>query len=185
MGASIFFQIEFKIKKINLKKSEVKETSYKAKKKTVCLKLAAHICFLVCFWLSKIQAFNIFFLDFFPVLFCFCFVLFYELACQNIYGPTWKDMTDTIKLFWTTLCSSKKSSSIFHTEQSCDQLKFDKSAAQENKTKQIKNKNKRKTKKGNKKQNKTKQKKERKNAFRWGLPISHKLWDIEFFFVTL
>ena len=52
----------------------------------------------------------------------------------------------------------QKSSSIFYTEQSCDRLKSDTPAAQ-----------------GEKKSFK-------KNEFRLGLPICHKLWDIIFFF---
>ena len=66
----------------------------------------------------------------------------------------WKRHDRHNKTLWTTdfinsvfclvSCSSKKISSIYHSEQSCDQLKFETSAAQ--KKKMLKNKNKNKTK---------------------------------------
>ena len=58
---------------------------------------------------------------------------------------------------------NQKSSSKFHTEQSCDRLKFETSAAQKKK----------------------KKKHVKKTAFRSGFPICHKLWDIDFFFFSL
>ena len=80
-------------------------------------------------------------------------------------------MTDSIKHFEQqtslTLCSwilfIQKSSSIFQTEQSCDRLKSDTSAAQNKKTK-TKNKNK----------HTHTHTHTHKNAFRLGLPICHK-----------
>ena len=80
-------------------------------------------------------------------------------------------MTNTIKYFeqqtsvLTCILFIQKSSSIFHTEQSCDRLKSDTSAAQE------------KNKQTNKLKIKLKKKKKTplKIAFRSGLPICHKL----------
>ena len=83
-------------------------------------------------------------------------------------------MADSIKHFVQrtslTLCSVlylfiHKSSSLFHTEKSCGRPKFDTSAAQ--------------------KKQKQKTKKTKKNAFRSGLLICHKLWDTEFFSFSL
>ena len=80
-------------------------------------------------------------------------------------------MIDTIKHFeqQTSFCVLscilfiQKSSSIFHTEQSCGRLKFDTFAAQKKRGG------------GDLK----------KNAYRSGLPICRKLWDMEFFCLAL
>ena len=118
----------------------------------------ACVCFSVHVWFSKIQAFI--------YLFIFCLLnffssVFYELACQNIDEKTWQAQSNTLNNRLLQLCVLscilfiQKSSSTFHTEQSCDQLKFKTSAAQK-----------------------------KKMAFRSGFPICHKLWDIDFFFFS-
>ena len=96
-----------------------------------------HVCFTVHVWFSKIRAFNFFcLLNFFTFL--------YELACQNIHArhDRHNKTLRTTDSFNSCVLSCtlfiQKSSSIFHTEQSCDRLKFDTSAAQK-KTKQNKN----------------------------------------------
>ena len=106
------------------------------------------------------------------LIFFFACLFFYQFSSWTCLSKNiWKDMTDTIKHFEQLLQASvfcvlscilfiQKSSSIFHTEQSCDRLKFEMSAA-------------------------LGKKKIKKLAFRSGFPIYHKLWDIELFFFSL
>ena len=104
----------------------------KAKKMYVS-KLPCAFVFRCAFVSTKFKLF-IFFLKFFSS-------FFYELACLSKYK--WEDMTDIIKHFEqqtsSTLCSvlyqvvHPKIKFHIHTEQSCDRLKLEMSAAQEKK----------------------------------------------------
>ena len=104
------------------------------------------------------------------IFFLLAYIFFSFLwTCLSKYR--WKDMADTIKHFeqqtsvfciLSCILFIQKSSSLFHTEQSCDRLKFETSAAQEKKKKK-----------------KTMLK---RTAFRSGFPICLKLWDNFFFF---
>ena len=83
---------------------------------------------------------------FFACLFFFSF--FYELACQNIDEKTWQTQSNTLNHILLQPCVLsyilfiQKSSSLFHTEQSCDRLKFETSAAQRGGKKMLKKKKK-------------------------------------------
>ena len=125
------------------------------KKKILCLKAAACICFSVCVWFSKIQGLNFFFacLIFFPV--------FYGLACQNIQENIWQTQWNTLNNRLLQLCVL---SCILFIQ---NKIPYFKAVTDSHMTRLLL------------------RKKKKKNAFRSCLPICHELWDIAFIFLAL
>ena len=122
------------------------------KKKIRCLKAAAHICFLVCVWFSKIQAFN-----FFPF---YSFSSKIYIKRNDRYTKTHWTINFLNSVLWFFLVSSSTKNEVpyFTLDKSCDRCILDTPA------------DKKKTTLG------------KKTVCHIGFPICHKLWDRIFFF---
>ena len=127
----------------NINSLAIKQQGYKNK-------FQAHLFFGD--WFSKIQAFTFLFFLIACLVFFFFFFIFLMNLLVKIYMKR-LDRQTTLNNRLLQLCVLscilfvQNSSSIFHTEQSCDQLKFGMSAAQKKKRQQQKQKqNKTKTK---------------------------------------